>query len=119
VTGFDSLLALARQVFPFVENHNFYVEHWHHSIFFNKARELGAVLVLGELLIQRRLQHRLGQLLQQPVRAGQGQALLPGQPHELRRGRLPSGRFRPLASCHVVQCRGHHGTSPARPSGLA
>ncbi len=30
------------QVYPFVENHNFYVEHWHHSIFWNKVRELGA-----------------------------------------------------------------------------
>jgi pyruvate, water dikinase len=50
VTGFDNLLALSRQVFPFVENHNFYVEHWHHSIFFNKARELGAVLVAAGLL---------------------------------------------------------------------
>ena len=48
--AFDSLLALARQVFPFVENHNFYVEHWHHSIFFNKVRELGQVLVAGNML---------------------------------------------------------------------
>jgi pyruvate,water dikinase len=48
--AFGSLLALSRQVFPFVENHNFYVEHWHHSIFFNKARELGAVLVAAGLL---------------------------------------------------------------------
>lgn len=48
--AFDSLLALSRQVFPFVENHNFYVEHWHHSIFFNKARELGEVLVAAGLL---------------------------------------------------------------------
>lgn len=48
--AFDSLLALSRQVFPFVENHNFYVEHWHHSIFFNKARELGAVIVAAGLL---------------------------------------------------------------------
>jgi pyruvate,water dikinase len=47
---FDNLLALSRQVFPFVENHNFYVEHWHHSIFFNKARELGAVLVAQNML---------------------------------------------------------------------
>jgi pyruvate, water dikinase len=47
---FDNLLALSRQVFPFVENHNFYVEHWHHSIFFNKVRELGAVIVAGGLL---------------------------------------------------------------------
>ena len=35
--------------------------------------------MLGHLLVQRRLQHRLGQLLQQPVRAGQRQALLPGR----------------------------------------
>jgi pyruvate,water dikinase len=48
--AFDSMLALSRQVFPFVENHNFYVEHWHHSIFFNKARALGAVLVAADLL---------------------------------------------------------------------
>src|SRR6202040_4404188 len=48
--AFESLLALSRQVFPFVENHNFYVEHWHHTIFFNKARELGAVLVAAGLL---------------------------------------------------------------------
>jgi len=48
--AFDSLLALSRQVFPFVENHNFYVEHWHHSIFFNKVRELGSVLVAGGML---------------------------------------------------------------------
>jgi pyruvate,water dikinase len=47
---FQNLLGLSRQVFPFVENHNFYVEHWHHSIFFNKARELGGVLVAANLL---------------------------------------------------------------------
>jgi pyruvate,water dikinase len=48
--AFDNLLALSRQVFPFVENHNFYVEHWHHSIFFNKARDLGGVMVSAGLL---------------------------------------------------------------------
>ncbi len=50
--AFDSLLVLSRQVFPFVENHNFYVEHWHHSMFFDKVRELGAVLVAGGMLEQ-------------------------------------------------------------------
>jgi pyruvate,water dikinase len=50
--AFDNLLALSRQVFPYVENHNFYVEHWHHSIFFNKVRELGGVIVAGGLLDQ-------------------------------------------------------------------
>ncbi len=48
--AFDNLLALSHQVFPFVENHNFYVEHWHHSIFFNKVRELGAAIVAGGML---------------------------------------------------------------------
>jgi len=31
-------------VFPFVENHNFYVEHWHHTIFWNKMREFAGLL---------------------------------------------------------------------------
>jgi pyruvate,water dikinase len=43
--SFDGLVELARRVFPFVENHNFYVEHWHHSMFFSKVRELGGVFV--------------------------------------------------------------------------
>jgi pyruvate,water dikinase len=43
--AFDDLVALARRVYPYVENHNFYVEHWHHSIFWNKLRELGSVFV--------------------------------------------------------------------------
>ncbi len=43
--AFDSLIGLARKVFPFVEDHNFYVEHLHHSIFWSKVRELGDVFV--------------------------------------------------------------------------
>jgi pyruvate,water dikinase len=43
--SFDNLIALARKVFPFVEDHNFYVEHLHHSIFWSKVRELGDVFV--------------------------------------------------------------------------
>lgn len=43
--SFDELVGLARKVFPFVENHNFYVEHWHHSMFWSKVRELGDVFV--------------------------------------------------------------------------
>ncbi|HLK42392.1 MAG TPA: PEP-utilizing enzyme [Thermoleophilia bacterium] len=43
--AFDGLVALARTVYPYVENHNFYVEHWHHSIFWSKVRELGRVFV--------------------------------------------------------------------------
>ena len=43
--AFQEQLGLARTVFPYVENHNFYVEHWHHTVFWNKMREFGRVLV--------------------------------------------------------------------------
>jgi pyruvate,water dikinase len=43
--AFDGLVQLARTVYPFVENHNFYAEHQHYSRFWNKVRELGAVFV--------------------------------------------------------------------------
>jgi pyruvate,water dikinase len=42
--AFAQMRELARTVYPFVENHNFYVEHWHHSIFWNRVREIGRVL---------------------------------------------------------------------------
>lgn len=41
---FDDLLATSRTVFPYVENHLFYVEHWFHSLFWNKMREVGALM---------------------------------------------------------------------------
>lgn len=40
---FSDLLQLSRTVFPYVENHNFFVEHWHHTVFWNKIREFGKV----------------------------------------------------------------------------
>ena len=40
---FDERLALARTVFPFVENHNFYIDHRYLAIFWNKVREFGAL----------------------------------------------------------------------------
>ncbi|HEY2440099.1 MAG TPA: PEP-utilizing enzyme [Solirubrobacteraceae bacterium] len=43
--AFTDLVELARTVYPYVENHNFYVEHWHHSIFWSKVRELGDLFV--------------------------------------------------------------------------
>jgi pyruvate,water dikinase len=51
--AFIGLVELARQVFPFVENHNFYVEHWHHSLFWSKVRELGDVFVAHNFLDDR------------------------------------------------------------------
>jgi pyruvate,water dikinase len=50
---FDEQLALARTVFPHVEGHNFYVDHWYHSIFWNKVREFGAVLTRYDFLRDR------------------------------------------------------------------
>ncbi|MFM2066654.1 MAG: hypothetical protein RLZZ584_1563 [Pseudomonadota bacterium] len=42
--AFDGKLGLARTVFPYVENHNFYIEHWSMGVFWRKMRELGRVL---------------------------------------------------------------------------
>jgi pyruvate,water dikinase len=42
--AFDGKLGLARTVFPYVEDHNFYIEHWSMGIFWRKMRELSRVL---------------------------------------------------------------------------
>ncbi|MEE1757804.1 PEP-utilizing enzyme [Streptomyces sp. SP18BB07] len=42
--AFDQMLGLARVVFPFVENHNFYCEHYFTTKFFAKVREFGELL---------------------------------------------------------------------------
>jgi len=42
--AFDQMLGLSHRVFPFVENHKFYCEHWHTTRFFLKVREFGALL---------------------------------------------------------------------------
>ncbi len=41
---FDEKLGLSRLVFPYVEDHNFYIEHWSLSLFWRKIRSLGQVL---------------------------------------------------------------------------
>jgi pyruvate,water dikinase len=47
---FDQNIGLARTVATYIEDHNFYVEHWYHTIFWNKVREFGARLVEGGVL---------------------------------------------------------------------
>jgi pyruvate,water dikinase len=42
---FDELLGLARRVFPYIEEHNIYIEHWAHAVFWQKTWELGDFLV--------------------------------------------------------------------------
>jgi pyruvate, water dikinase len=41
---FDQMIALAHRVFPYVEGHKFYCEHWYTNLFFNKIREFGGLL---------------------------------------------------------------------------
>ena len=48
--AFDQALGLSRTVFPYVESHNFYVEHWYHTVFWNKAREFGELLAQNGFL---------------------------------------------------------------------
>lgn len=48
--AFDGKLGLARVVFPYVENHNFYIEHWTMSVVWRKVKELGATLAKDGLL---------------------------------------------------------------------
>ena len=59
--AFDGKLGLARVVFPYVENHNFYIEHWSMGVFWRKMRELSSVFVkagfieeIGDLFYFRR-----------------------------------------------------------------
>jgi pyruvate,water dikinase len=43
--AYDQMIALAHRVFPYVEGHKFYCEHWYTNLFFNKIREFGGLLV--------------------------------------------------------------------------
>jgi pyruvate,water dikinase len=40
---FDAKRGLAATAYPYVENHNFYIEHWTMGVFWRKVRELGKV----------------------------------------------------------------------------
>ncbi|AFA39821.1 Phosphoenolpyruvate synthase/pyruvate phosphate dikinase [Pyrobaculum oguniense TE7] len=42
---FREYLQIARTVFPYVEEHNFYVEHWGHTVFYQKVKEVARILV--------------------------------------------------------------------------
>lgn len=46
---FEGKLGLARVVFPYVENHNFYIEHWFMGVFWRKMRELSRMLTKAGL----------------------------------------------------------------------
>jgi pyruvate,water dikinase len=48
--AFDQMLGLCRLVFPFVEDHKFYCEHWFTTRFFQKVKEFGALLARSGVL---------------------------------------------------------------------
>jgi pyruvate,water dikinase len=48
--AYDQMISLACRVFPYVEGHKFYCEHWYTNLFFNKIREFGEVLADHGLL---------------------------------------------------------------------
>ncbi len=43
--AYDQMIELACRVFPYVEGHKFYCEHWYTNLFFNKIREYGGLFV--------------------------------------------------------------------------
>jgi len=45
VAVFEAKRGLAATAYPYVENHNFYIEHWTMGVFWRKVRELGRVFV--------------------------------------------------------------------------
>jgi len=44
VEAFQGKLGLARVVYPYVEDHNFYIEHWSMGVFWRKMRSLSTLL---------------------------------------------------------------------------
>ena len=50
--AFDQMLGLARVVFPYVEDHKFYCEHWFTTLFFGKIREFGELLARQGVLAE-------------------------------------------------------------------
>jgi pyruvate,water dikinase len=48
--AFDQMLGLCHLVFPFVEDHKFYCEHWFTTLWFDKLREFGALLAKWDVI---------------------------------------------------------------------
>jgi pyruvate, water dikinase len=42
--AFNAQLTIARTVFPHIEDHNFYIDHWSQTVLWNKVREFGTLL---------------------------------------------------------------------------
>ncbi|MEV6235028.1 PEP-utilizing enzyme [Saccharopolyspora shandongensis] len=53
LAAFDAKRALAATAYPYVENHNFYIEHWTMGVFWRKVRELGSMFADAGFWAQR------------------------------------------------------------------
>jgi len=42
---FEQIHQLTRKIIPYSEDHHFYCEHWEHSVFYRKMRQIGKILV--------------------------------------------------------------------------
>ncbi len=52
-SAFDENVGLARTVAPYIEDHNFFVEHRHHTVFWKKMHEFGDRMVEADFLDDR------------------------------------------------------------------
>ena len=50
--AFDQMLGLCRLVFPYIESHKFYCEHWFTTRFFQKIRAFGQLLAERGVLVE-------------------------------------------------------------------
>src|SRR5829696_1041056 len=50
--AFDQMLGLCRLVFPYIESHKFYCEHWFTTRFFQKIRAFGTLLAERGVLLE-------------------------------------------------------------------
>ena len=74
--AFDESSRSLATVFPYVENHNFYIEHWYFTVFWNKMRDFGSAARPARLPRRRRttsstsVATRCGGALGAPARGG-------------------------------------------------
>ena len=108
--AYDQMITLAHRVFPYVEGHKFYCEHWYTNLFFNKIREFGALLSGARLLRRRR-----GRVPAHALRARDRDH----RPDDLLVERLPAARAAALAADRAPSARAaiaewaKHDTPPA------
>jgi pyruvate,water dikinase len=106
--AFDQMLGLARLVFPYVEDHKWYCEHWFTTQFFAKIREFGALLVRQGVLAE---VEDIFQLHHTEVDQALSDVMLSWRPGPGRSARRISGRSSPSAS----RCLKRSGAGYRRP----